>query len=131
VEEVSVLGDEEEDEPVAEAEKLPVEVVAGQGARAQGLAQPAVGRVGEKAAAEAGDGLLHARAQAVQGARAPASRLLRPALEPALLRPLRLQAGLVAEEPEEDEVGVDLALHHRLQVELDVGLAGEGGVVAE
>jgi hypothetical protein len=37
----------------------------------------------------------------------------------------------VAEEPEEREVGVDLAVHHSREVELDVGLAGEALVVAE
>ena len=57
--------------------------------------------------------------------------LLRPALEPALVRALALEARLVADEPEEDEVGVGLAVQHRLEVELDVGLAGERGVVAE
>ena len=37
----------------------------------------------------------------------------------------------MAEHPEQREVGEDLAVHHRLEVELDVRLAGQGGVVAE
>ena len=42
-----------------------------------------------------------------------------------------LDAGLVAEEPEELEVGILAALEHGEEVELDVGLAGEGDVVAQ
>ena len=37
----------------------------------------------------------------------------------------------MGEEPEEDEVGVRLAGHDRLEVELDVGLPGERRVVAQ
>ena len=37
----------------------------------------------------------------------------------------------MAQEPEQGEVGVDLAGHHRFEVELDVGLAGQAGVVAQ
>ena len=38
---------------------------------------------------------------------------------------------LVAQQPEQREVGVHLAIEHRLQVELDVGLAGQANVVAQ
>ena len=58
-------------------------------------------------------------------------RSLGPALEPALLGLVGLDAGLVADEPEEHEVGVDLAGEHRLEVELEVRLAGERDVVAQ
>ena len=44
---------------------------------------------------------------------------------------LGLDARLVAEQPEQGEVGVDLARHHRFEVELDKGLAGQAGVVAQ
>jgi hypothetical protein len=37
----------------------------------------------------------------------------------------------VSEEPQHDEVGVDLAVHHVLEAELEVHLPGERGAVAE
>jgi hypothetical protein len=37
----------------------------------------------------------------------------------------------MTEQPEDQEVGVDLALHHRFQIELDVGRSAEADVVAE
>jgi len=88
----------------------------------------------QEALAKAGDGLLDATAQIIERAGALLLGALRPTLEERLARPLSgqgLKPRLVANEPEEDEVGVDLALKHRLQVELDVGLARQGGVVAQ
>ena len=87
--------------------------------------------MGEEAAPEVLDGLLHALAQGLQGARALLPPQARPALQPALLGPLRLHAALVAEHPEHREVGVELALEDRLQVDLHVGLPGQAPVVPE
>ena len=90
-----------------------------------------VGGVGEEAAAERLDRLLDALAERVERAGAVLPAALRPPLEPALLGPVGLDAGLVADEPQQREVGVDLAGEHRLEVELHVRLAGERDVVAE
>lgn len=54
-----------------------------------------------------------------------------PLLQVALLRTFGLDAGLVTEEPEQHEVRVDLAVHHRFEVELHVGLPREARVVAQ
>ena len=85
----------------------------------------------EEPAAEGFDGRLDAVAQMVERARALLVRLARPLFEPALLGFGGLDARGVADEPEQQEVGVDLAFHHGLEVELDIGLAGEAGVVAQ
>ncbi len=52
-------------------------------------------------------------------------------LQPALLRALGLNPGLMAAQPQQREVLVGLARHDRLEVELDVGLARERDVVAQ
>ena len=64
-------------------------------------------------------------------ARVPCCGGLRPLLEPALLGLFGLDPGLVADQPQEREVGVDLAAEHGFEVELDVCLAGEADVVAQ
>jgi hypothetical protein len=56
---------------------------------------------------------------------------LHPALQPEITGTLRLDTRLVAQQVEQHEVGVDLALHHRFQVEFDVRLAGQADVVAQ
>ena len=48
-----------------------------------------------------------------------------------LVRRGHLDAGLVEQQVEQGELGEELAVEHRLEVELDVGLAGEGGGVAQ
>ena len=75
---------------------------------------------------------LDAVAQLVEGAGALLGAPLR-STSPASTRcgSVGFDAGLVAEQPEQGEVGVDLAVDHRLEVELDVRLAGEAGVVAQ
>jgi len=37
----------------------------------------------------------------------------------------------MAEQPEHDEVGVDFAIHHAFEVELDVGLARQADVITQ
>ena len=129
---VAVLGDEQEQQPVDEPQQLAV-VVAGVRAcrRAERVLELVVGGVGEEAAAECLDRLLDALAQRVERAGAVLAGGAGPALEPAVLGALGLDARLVADEPEQHEVGVDLAGEHRLEVELEVRLAGERDAVAE
>ena len=52
-----------------------------------------------------------------------------PPLQPALLWPVCFEAALVADHPQDGEVGEDLAGEHRFEVELDVGGSGQAGVV--
>lgn len=59
------------------------------------------------------------------------ARRAHPPLEPQVLRAVTLDARLMADEPQEREVRIDLAVHHRLEVELEVGLTGKARVVAE
>jgi hypothetical protein len=87
--------------------------------------------MGQKTAAEDADGLLDPLAHVLKGACALLLGGLHPAFQPALVWLLGLDPGLVTEEPEKNEVGVELAVHHALEVELDVGLAGQCHVVAE
>jgi hypothetical protein len=95
------------------------------------VVQLMVGWVGEEAAAECLDRLLDALAQSVERAGAVLAGGAGPALEPAVLRALGLDPRLVADEPQQHEVGVDLAGEHRLEVELEVRLAGERDAVAQ
>ena len=91
-------------------------------------------RVAGEALAEDLQGLLDAAAQVAQGAGALLLGHLGPLLQPAGLRALALarrEARGVGHEPEQDEVGVDLAGEHGLEVELEEGLAREGLVVAQ
>src|SRR5687767_15110572 len=85
----------------------------------------------QEALAECLDRRLDARVQAFEGARPLVTSGYYPALEPAFGGMLGLDARLVADEPQEREVRIDLALHHRFQVELNVRLARERRVVAE
>jgi hypothetical protein len=85
----------------------------------------------QEARAERLDRLLHPLAQPVQRADALVPRALEPGLQPALGRLLRLDPTLVADQPEEAEVGEELPLHDGLEIELDVRLPGEAVVVAE
>lgn len=87
--------------------------------------------MGEEPPADGDDRLLHADSEAIQHAQSLAVSLLGPALQPAVLRAVRFDAGLVQQEPENGEVRVQLAPEHRLEVELHVRLPGEAHVVAE
>ncbi len=70
-------------------------------------------------------------AKLVEGARPLFLGGLRPLLEPAFGGSFRLDPRLVAQEPEQREVGVDLAGHHGFEVEFDKGLASQARVVAQ
>ena len=90
-----------------------------------------IGGMGEEARAEGADAHLDSLAQVLQGAGALLAGLLGPPLQPALLGALALDPGLMAQQPEQAEVRVQLAVHHGGEVELDVGLAGQADVVAK
>ena len=94
--------------------------------------QLVVGGVGEEAAAERSRSRPRRRggARRARGCR-PAAAVWDQRSSQHSSGAFGLDAGLVADEPEEDEVGVDLAGEHRLEVELDVRLAGERDVVAQ
>lgn len=130
-EQVAVLGHEQEEQPVDQAQQLPVVVLAVQGAAGQRLPQLVVGPMGEEPLAQGDDGGLHPGAQAIQGPGALDPRLVVPALQPAGLGAGGLHPALVADEPEQGKVGVDLAGHDGLEVELQVGGAGQAGVVPQ
>ena len=82
------------------------------------------------ALAEGVEGAFDAVAQRVEGARALFLGEVAPLLEQAVLGLVGLDAALVQGEVEQHEVGVDLAVEHGFEVELEVGLAGEAVVVA-
>jgi len=127
----ALLGDEEKDQTVDQTQELAVKVLLAEFGRVEPLPQGFVSRVTKEAAAEGGDGRFDAAAQLVEGAGALLLRQPGPALQPALFGPAGLDARLVAEKPEQDEIGIDLALHHRLEVEFNPGLAGEADIVAQ
>ncbi len=128
---VPVLGHEQEDQAVDQPQDLAVEVLAVQCPTLQPSPEAAVPRVSQEPRAEALDGGLDAVSELVEGAYAVASTGLGPALEPAFLGDLGLDAAAVTHEPQQQEVAVLLAVHDGLQVELQVGLSGEAVVVAE
>jgi hypothetical protein len=54
-----------------------------------------------------------------------------PLLQPAVLRPRRLEPALVEHHPREREVGVVVAFEHRLEVDVDVRLGGQAVVITQ
>ena len=131
----AILGHEQEDEPVDQAQELAVQVGGGDLAGAQAVAQGGVLGVAGKALAEDLEGPLHPAPQFSEGAGALFFGELGPLLQPAGLGALGLalggEAGGVGAEPEQHEVGEDLAGKHGLQVEFQEGLARKGLVVAQ
>ena len=83
----AVLGDEQEDQPIDDAQELAVKVGERHLAGAQGVAQRGVLRMAGEAFAEDLQRLLDAAAQVAQGARALFVGELGPLLQPAGLRP--------------------------------------------
>jgi len=97
----------------------------------QSLAQRLVGRMYQEPLAQGDDGFFHAAAQALQGARALLLGDLGPALQPLRFGLVAFQPRLVAHQPQHGEIGIDFAAEHRFQVEFQVSLAGQAGVVAQ
>jgi hypothetical protein len=77
------------------------------------------------------DGCLDPVSEGVEGSSSFGLGGLGPPLKPWRSRVLGFEPGLVGHQPQQDEVWVDLVSHHGLEVELHVGLAGEGDVVPE
>ena len=130
----AVFRDEEEDQPVHDAQKLAVEVVQPDLPGAQGLAQRGVLRVAGEARAQDFEGAFDTAAQLPERPRALTVRLAGPSFQPAGLGPAALARGEargVGHEPEQHEIGVDLAREHRFEIEFEPGLAGEGLVVPQ
>ncbi len=136
---VAVLGDEEEQQPVDQAQQRPVVVVPAHLAGGQPVAQPGVGRVLQEAGAQLLQRPGHPVAQRVQGAGALLHGEAAPPLQPAAGRARRtvlphwpvLQPRLMEQGVQQDEVGVQLPVEDGLQVELDVGRADQRGGVAQ
>ena len=84
-----------------------------------------------EAAPEGFDCLGNAIAKVGKHPRALFAAKLTPLFEPEVLRLATFYPRLVAEHPQKREVGIDLALHHGFQVELNVSLAGERDIIAE
>jgi hypothetical protein len=117
---VAIFRREQEEQAVDHAQQLAVILLRIKLPGAELLAQGTIGRVRQKAAPQRHDGLLHAAAQVVQYARALLLRSLYPPLQPAVCRSLCLDPRFVTEQPQQDEIGVGLALHHGFEVELNV-----------
>ena len=94
--------------------------------RPQRLAERGIPRVAREAAAENLEGTLDPAAQLTKRAGAFPLGFTGPLLQPAGLRPVVsawCKSGGVGDEPDENEVGIDLACEHRLEVELEIRLA--------
>ena len=111
-----------------------MEVGGGEVSRPERVAERRVPRVAREAAAENLKGALDPAPQLAERAGALPLGFAGPLLQPAGLRPAliaRRESGGVGDEPDQHEVGVDLARKHRLQVELEIRLARQGLAVSE
>ena len=102
-------------------------------AAAESVAQGGVLRVAGEALTQDLERALDATTEVAKRSGALLLGLLGPLLQPAGLRPAALawrEARGMGHEPEQDEVGVDFAREHGLEVELEEGLAREGLAVA-
>ena len=95
------------------------------------LAQHAIGGWARKPPPRTCNGLLDAIAQFIERTNALLLGGARPLLQPALGWLLGLDPRLVAEQPEQDKIGIVFAVQDRLQVKLDIGLPGEADVFAQ
>ena len=132
VQQVAVLGGEQKDQPIDEAEELAEEVRQRQLAGAQLLAQRAILGMRQEAVAEAEQRRLDAVAQLVAGGDALLLARLAPALERAVgwRRAGSAEAAGMDQQPQRGEVGEVLALEDAAQVGFDIGRAREAGIVA-
>ena len=133
-EEIAAFGDKQKNEPIDEAEELPVVLLLVEGTGGQGRLQGLVLGAGEEAAAEGFDGPADAVAQLAEDTRADGGAFDVPLLDEALVRLAvggDVEAGGVEDEPEEAEVGKTLSLEDALEVELGKRLPRHAHVVAE
>ena len=158
VQQAAVFGDEQDDQPVGDAQQGAVQVAVGVVSGGQVLAQGDVVRAGQEAVAEVvqgdGDAVLQGEPGAgadVDGLDAPAFQpAVRPVARPAVPRrhprrrcPRRAwlrcggageaggEAAGVGGEEQQPEVGVELVGEDLVEVELDVGLPRQGRGVAQ
>jgi len=54
-----------------------------------------------------------------------------PAFQPALLQAFTLNPGLMADQPQQREIGICLSLHHGFEVEFHISMAREAGIVTQ
>ncbi|MCC6129686.1 MAG: hypothetical protein IT186_07130 [Acidobacteria bacterium] len=128
---ITILGHEEEEQSIHNAQELAVVLLAIELAVAEGTAEAMIRRMGEETLAESADRFLDATTKLVKGTDALFAGDLGPLLQPTGGGLLALEARLMAEQPQHAEVGEGIALHHGFDVELDVGLAGEALVVTQ
>ena len=129
VQDVAVLGDEDEDHPVHQPQQGLV-----QRGHVDVRAQRGVVGMAQEPGAQGGDGLLHAVAQLVERAGAGGDGFDAPLLQPARRGRGALvdrEAGNVQQPVEQHELAEQLAVKDGFQVELDVGRRGERARVAQ
>ncbi|MEX2309820.1 MAG: hypothetical protein WD738_19775 [Pirellulales bacterium] len=95
------------------------------------LTQSVVSRMTNEAAAQGFDGIADADSQVVQDPRPLLACQLAPLLQPTIFRLVGFDSRLMAQEPEQGKIRVDLAFHHRFEVKLYEGLPGERDVVSQ
>ena len=153
----AILGDEQKDEPIHQPQQLAIIILGFEFPRVQFVAQIAIGWVREKAAPQRADRIFDAATQLIERARPLLCRRPRPFFEPAIggIGELRvgsrqwgvgsrfpysrlpipysqlLHSRLMTHEPEQDKIGIDLPIHHRLQIKLDERLSREHLVIAQ
>ena len=131
---VSILGDEEENQPIDEAEQLTVEFLLLQLAGLETIAKILIGLVANEPGPQVFNSLLDTDSQLVEGATPICFRLFGPDFKPAGRRAVlcsTFQPGLVTYQPEETEVRKGFAFEDAFEVEFDMGLAREAGVVSK
>ena len=156
MEQAAVFGDEQDDQPVGDAQQGAVQIAVGVVGACEVLAQGDVVRAGEEAVAEVLQGDGDAVLQGEPGAGSDVDGLDAPAFQPAVLQPGGRQfvgavltvgvllsdggglfrgggageaggeAAGVGGEEQQSEVGVELVGEDLVEVELDVGLPRQG-----
>jgi len=128
-EEATLLGDQEEEEPVDQAEEEFVVAGWGHFALPERLTQVAVGPVAEEAVAKGEERLFDPLAQAFASATALLNRVLVIDLQHTLVGVLEAlwETGAVEKSVEDNKVAEPLLSEDLLQVEFEVGLGAEAG----
>jgi hypothetical protein len=130
-ENISILGNKDEEQSVDVAKKLPIESICRQSPSLQSRAKLAIGRMCHESSSEALDCLFDAAAELSQRSRALVLCRSHPALEPTIVGPGTLDPRFVSHKPQERKVRIDLGGHHSLEIELHVRLPREADVIAK